>query len=222
MICKNCLSEKDLSDFYLKKNGKVKSLYCRICYNIYYKNNKEKRKIYYESNKEYFYNQHKKWINENKEGRENYLKDYRQENKQILSEKSVVYRNNNKEHIREIRKNYYKKRISDPLFRLKKIIRTLIRNSLYRKFTSKSKKTTQILGCSFDEFKIYLESKFDSNMNWGNHGEYWHLDHIKPISLATTEEEVYELNHYTNFQPLYWRDNIIKSNKYNDENHTNY
>ena len=56
--------------------------------------------------------------------------------------------------------------------------------------------------------------KFDENMNWDNQGTYWHMDHIKPISLAKTENEAYELNHHTNFQPLYWRDNLKKSNYY--------
>ena len=82
------------------------------------------------------------------------------------------------------------------------------------RFTIKSKKTVEILGCSFEEFKLYLENKFDKKMNWDNQGSYWHMDHIKPISLAKTEEEVYELNHYTNFQPLYWKDNLTKSNFY--------
>lgn len=39
-------------------------------------------------------------------------------------------------------------------------------------------------------------------MNWGNHGLYngefnygWDLDHIIPISSATTKEEMIDLNH---------------------------
>ena len=56
-------------------------------------------------------------------------------------------------------------------------------------------------------------------MNWENNGVYdknkmtWQLDHIKPISLAKSEEEVILLNHYTNFQPLESLKNILKSNK---------
>ena len=50
-------------------------------------------------------------------------------------------------------------------------------------------------------------------MSWENKGE-WHLDHIIPISSATNEKEVYELNHYTNFQPLWSIDNLMKSNKF--------
>ena len=90
----------------------------------------------------------------------------------------------------------------------------MISNSFKRCDTIKSTKTIEILGCSFEEFKIHLESKFDDKMNWDNQGSYWHMDHVIPISSAQTEEEVYRLNHYTNFQPLYWKDNLIKSNKF--------
>lgn len=46
-----------------------------------------------------------------------------------------------------------------------------------------------------------------------NHGK-WHMDHIKPVSLAKTENEIIELNRYTNFQPLWAKDNLSKGNKY--------
>jgi len=58
-------------------------------------------------------------------------------------------------------------------------------------------------------------------MTWKNHGE-WHFDHIKPISLAKTEQELIELNHYTNFQPLWAKINIIKSNKYDQKGGANF
>jgi len=47
-------------------------------------------------------------------------------------------------------------------------------------------------------------------MSWSNQGTYWHMDHIIPISSAKKEEDLYRLNHYTNFQPLYWLDNLKK------------
>jgi hypothetical protein len=49
-------------------------------------------------------------------------------------------------------------------------------------------------------------------MTWDNHGE-WHYDHIYPVSLAENETHLIELNHYTNFQPLWAIDNIQKGCK---------
>jgi hypothetical protein len=85
----------------------------------------------------------------------------------------------------------------------------------------KSLKTIEILGCSFDELKIYLESKFEDWMTWENKGLYdgefnygWDIDHIIPLSSAQTEEDVIKLNHFTNLQPLCSKVNRdIKKNK---------
>ena len=76
-------------------------------------------------------------------------------------------------------------------------------------YTKKSK-SCEILGCSFNELKTHLESKFEPWMNWDNrglikNGEFnigWDIDHIIPLSSAKTEEEIIKLNHYTNLQPL--------------------
>lgn len=46
-----------------------------------------------------------------------------------------------------------------------------------------------------------------------NHGK-WHLDHIIPLASANTEEDIIKLNHYTNFQPLWAKDNLSKGCKY--------
>ena len=43
------------------------------------------------------------------------------------------------------------------------------------------------------------------------------MDHIKPISLAKTKEEVEALNHYTNLQLIWRHVNSFKSNKWGEE-----
>jgi hypothetical protein len=162
---------------------------------------KSKQKEFRENNKELVAERKRKYW-------ENLSSDKKEELR--LRKKELYHQNNYKDKKRE----YINERLkNDPLFKLSFNIRNLIRNAFKRKFTEKSEKTSEILGCSFEEFKIYLESKFDENMNWENQGTYWQLDHIIPISSAKTEEEVYKLNHYTNFQPLYWEDNLRKSNK---------
>lgn len=195
---------------------------------------KEKRRKYYLDNKEKYKKWRKKWHdnpeNESykkeklKEWRENnveYLKEYSknryEENKDSITENKKSWRKNNKDKINEYRRNYQKERLkNDPLFKLKSSIRNRVNLSFKRGGFTKRSKTGDILGCSFEEFKLYLEPLFVENMNWENQGE-WHLDHIIPISLAKTEEEVIKLNHYTNFQPLWAEDNIRKSNRIDKE-----
>jgi hypothetical protein len=100
----------------------------------------------------------------------------------------------------------------DPLFRLTAIIRTAIRNSITKRGYTKASRTHEILGCSFEDFKNYIEIQFSKGMNWENKN-LWHLDHIIPISSAKSENELIKLNHYTNFQPLWAMDDLMKSNK---------
>ena len=73
-----------------------------------------------------------------------------------------------------------------------------------------------------EDFKKYLESKFEPWMSWDNYGLYngignygWDLDHIIPISSAITENDVIKLNHYTNLQPLCsFINRNVKKNKF--------
>jgi hypothetical protein len=73
----------------------------------------------------------------------------------------------------------------------------------------KLSKSEILLGCSYVEFKLHLESKFESWMNWDNYGLYngtpnygWDIDHIIPVSNAKTVEDLIKISHYTNLQPL--------------------
>jgi hypothetical protein len=69
-----------------------------------------------------------------------------------------------------------------------------------------------IVGCTQEFLKEYIENKFVDGMTWENQGE-WHIDHRIPLSSANSEDEIYKLCHYTNLQPLWGEDNRIKSNK---------
>ena len=53
-------------------------------------------------------------------------------------------------------------------------------------------------------------------MTWENYGE-WELDHIIPISSAESKTEIYELNHFLNFQPMWESENIQKSDNYRNK-----
>ena len=76
----------------------------------------------------------------------------------------------------------------------------------------RTNRTFDLVGCSPQELKIYLEQKFINDMSWENQGK-WHIDHIIPLSSAKTEEELYKLCHFTNLQPMWANDNIKKGSK---------
>jgi hypothetical protein len=83
--------------------------------------------------------------------------------------------------------------------------------------TGKVKHASHIkdLGCSLEELKVYLESKFQDGMSWENYGTVWEIDHIKPLSrYDLTDCRIQaELVHYTNLQPLLIEENRKKGNK---------
>jgi hypothetical protein len=101
-------------------------------------------------------------------------------------------------------------------YRITQNLRTRLIAVIKNKDAKKSNKTMTLLGCSLEFFKKYIENQFKKGMTWENHSKYgWHLDHIKPCSSfdLTDSEQQKICFHYTNFQPLWWRDNLIKGSK---------
>ncbi len=200
-ICSKCGVEKEINCFNTCKKGKDGFLtYCKSCKNEIRRKNT---------------NLNKEKINEYKR---NYL-ILNSEQKEKHKERCKKYYHNNKNRLNKNHSKWEKsKRKSDKLFLLKRNIKTLISNSLKR---NKNNRTSEILGCTYKDFKKYIEDKWSEWMNWDNYGLYngeerigWDLDHIIPISSATTKEELVKLNHYTNFQPLCSKINRdIKKNK---------
>ena len=108
----------------------------------------------------------------------------------------------------ELHKQRY---LNDTLYKFDKCVRALVYGSLRGK---KLNKTEIYLGCSIEELKKYLESKFQQGMTWDNYGRGgWHIDHIIPSSSAIDIESLIKLQHYTNLQPLWEADNLRKGSK---------
>jgi hypothetical protein len=81
---------------------------------------------------------------------------------------------------------------------------------------SKHKSILKYIGCTIQEFKVHLQSKFLPGMTWHNRGFYgWHIDHIIPLSNFDLSDESYlaAACHYTNLQPLWAVDNGRKGAK---------
>ena len=107
---------------------------------------------------------------------------------------------------------------SDPHFKIKKNLSS----RMQRFFSKNGDRTIDFIGCSIDDLKLHLEKQFTDGMSWENYGD-WHVDHIRPCCSfdLTDPEQQRECFNYTNLQPLWARDNLAKSGRYefphNDE-----
>lgn len=147
-----------------------------------------------------------------------YLVNY---NKLETTKLKKYNKNNPIQKAKEIRRvNLYvsKRRKTDKLFKIKLNLRKQVFRILNKENKKKNNiKTFDLLGCTAQYFKEYMEKKFKPGMNWNNYGKLgWHIDHIKPLSLAKNVKDVIDgkFFHYTNLQPLWADENIKKSNKY--------
>jgi hypothetical protein len=193
--CKTCKEVKPATGF--GKNSRLKDgLYksCKFCVNSKNKN--------YRLNDPEKYNSHKrKWLNENREKRSQVVK-------KSLSKPEIKLK-------KKIYSKAYKKQKyhSDIEYKLLSNVRSRMSHIFSGR---KSKRTLELLGCSVEEYKSYLESKFQDGMSWKNHKhDGWHIDHIIPLSSfdLSNEEELIKAFHYTNTQPLWAFENLSKNDK---------
>jgi len=141
--------------------------------------------------------------------------EYRVKNVEKISAQKKIYAKKNKEKIKvykriKIKEKYHK----DLNYKMKSTIRRSILYALQGK--DKSKRTLEFLGCSIEYFWKHLESQFTPRMTRENHGSFgWHVDHKIPCAAFDLKCPVQQLAcfHYSNLQPLWWKDNIKKGAK---------
>lgn len=226
--CNKCEKYKEYSEFY-KDSRREDGLrtQCIECMNL---QNYEWRS----KNQQRYSEIQQKWRENNREKQNEYTKDWycRNKERKLSNNRTWLERNpnymkqwreNNKEHCLEYGREYAKSRYNnEPLYALADLCRGRIYKALINNGFTKKNKTEDMLGCSFEKLKEHLEGKFKDGMSWDNHGE-WHIDHIVPLSSASTEEEILDLCHYTNLQPLWRSENLSKRDKilYTDEEYEN-
>ena len=218
-ICSKCNEEKNVCDFYKRKE--TKDGYrsdCKKCFNenglIYRKKNqkkiKERKKEYFQKNKKLLLEKKQLWRKNNPEQYKKQVKDYWGKVKSVQNEKKKVWIENN----REKYNGYWTNRKNiDPKFKLLMNMRSRLCGYLKKHNITKKNKTFDIVGCSPEFLKEHLEKQFTDGMTWELFGEHIHIDHIIPLSSAKTEDELYKLCHYTNLQPLWAEDNLKKGKK---------
>mgnify|MGYP001594626903 CR=1 FL=1 len=146
----------------------------------------------------------------NKEKISAYNKKYKMEHQEEIKEYNVKYNIENREKIQERHTPYLKnKRKTDPQYKVSVSLRNRINKVLNGQ---KKKKTLELLGCSYDFLKEWLEYQFKKDMTFDNHGKVWHIDHIIPCKCfdLTDDSERIKCFNWSNLQPLHSKENMSK------------
>ena len=182
--CTKCGLEKPHDEFNKdKRNTDGLQSHCKACVKAYREANKDKMKAWYEANKDKRKAYEKAYYEVNKDEK----KAYREENKEKIKAQQKSYYEANKDKRTAQQKAWQnKRRKEDPIHKLKDNMRRRVHHLLNGR---KSKKTEEIIGCSYGQ--LYLHLNYD-NLEEPSH------DHIIPLSWANSEEELYALCRWEN------------------------
>ena len=232
--CKSCLTDKDLSDFYLNKSGKPSLSNCKICASI---KSKARYRALSPEAKAKKSAQQATWIKKNPEKRKATINRYHESHKEQESQYYLDNRDyilereslrRQRPHVIENRRVNSRKYRKNPANKLHNNVSTLIRHHLKKNGGDKNGKSIlNCLGYSIEELNIHLESLFEPWMNWDNHGVYdskswddndsstwtWQIDHIKPVSefcfTSMDDDQFKECWKRSNLRPLIAKENIL-------------
>ena len=185
-ICKHCEIELPIGSFY--KNKASKDGLARICKPCSHKANL-------------------KWAKDSPDKAKAHINNWQQKNPEYDSQ---YYENNKAKKIAYTKQWKQNKIKTDPYFAHCNKLDIYFVNHI-----RSIKNSFNFFGCDIISLIKHLESQFEPEMNWDNHGKYWEVDHIRPRSSFNLydDEERKKCYHYTNLQPLTKKANRIKSNK---------
>ena len=133
-------------------------------------------------------------------------------------ERAIAWKENNPKLVKAYRKaNYLKNK--EKIHKYNQLphnkIKINLRNRLNHACRGRKCSTThELVGCSWQDLMNHIEAKFQFGMTWENYGD-WHIDHRKPCASfdLTIPEQQKICFHYTNLQPLWAKDNLVKGKK---------
>lgn len=168
------------------------------------------KKNYYSKNKIYIKNKTRNYRILHQEKYKKYSKNHYLINKSLYIERSLIWKQKNRKYINICRKE---KRRNNAFLRLSHSTSTAIRTAL--KGNKNGYHWETLVGFTLKQLISHIESHKnfieDDKITWESYGKYWHIDHIKPLSLCDTFEEAWSLQ---NLQPLRADINLSKGNRY--------
>lgn len=206
----------------------AESLRTKIYRRKYYLQNKKKlnayTKAYYAQHKDRMRSQMKEWDKRNPKKRCEISKRWCKNNPEKARSQGRrcskrYYARHKKEILKKMLKYQNERYKADPTYRIMKVMRARHRAALKGKLKLQS--TKALLGCSSSEWRSHIESMWyncpitGAPMTWENYGRgpgTWQIDHRVPMCTFDLErlEEQQRANHYTNTQPLWYKDHCAK------------
>lgn len=177
---------------------------------------------YYQNHKEEHNKRVEKYLLANKEKIVQYQKEYRIKNSEVNKEYSKNYYIINKEKFQKYNKDNLEYSRAYESNREKTdiqfLLRKRLRSRLFKAIRNNQKVGSAVrdLGCTIPELKMYLEGQFKDGMTWDNWSlKGWHIDHKVPLAFfdLTKREQFLQAVHYSNLQPLWAEENLIKRSK---------
>lgn len=157
------------------------------------------------------------WYNQNKEKVAARMKDRRKSHKDYISAYMKEYRLANLEKIKVYHATRMRNKLrNEPVFRLEHNLRNRLGQAFKSQAVKKTKSTFKLAGCTRDELKEHLVSRLREGMTLDNYGKVWHIDHIRPCASfdLSDKDQVAACFHYSNLQPLFAKENRMKSDKF--------
>jgi len=116
----------------------------------------------------------------------------------------------------KVRKRHHHRMKHDLKYRTIRNLRSGLRRFVITKGISGTKLLREAIGCTWDEFKIYIEERFYNHpitgevISW-DHPEFT-IDHVVPCEWFDTldPEQAKKANHFSNLQPMFASENSSK------------
>lgn len=167
---------------------------------------------YYLQNRVVTIERAKQWVKNNPSKRREILLRFADRNRAKERERARRrHRENPQRSLDRLKKWQRKARLERPQFVVKTRLRCRLRAAFQRGYGKKIGSTIELIGCSWDELKRHIESKFTDGMSWKRIKEI-DIDHIQPCASfdLTNPEQQRACFHYFNLQPLWKSDNRRK------------
>ena len=186
IICRDCKNTFEAPNRRTKKCQPCVKMSLKLRSQMYKKNNKEKVNLY--------------------------NKEYKAKIRDEIKEYNRIYNIQNRLEIQTRQTRTHKeRRKTDMNYKMSILLRSRLQKFCRGNYSS----IQNLVGCSIQNFRYWIEYNFSIEMNWNNHGTIWHIDHVLPCSKfdLTNDIELRICSNWKNLRPLLAEKNLSKNNK---------